>query len=48
MAYAVLVHHDGNASAWDEIDRAVRDQIADIRRGQAEMLDAMRREHDQQ
>jgi hypothetical protein len=47
MVYAVLVHHD-SAGSWDEIDRAVRDQIADIRRGQAEMLEAMRREHDQQ
>lgn len=46
MAYAVLVHHDSDAS-WEAIDRAVRRQIAQIRRGQAEMRDAMRREHDQ-
>ena len=47
MAYAVLIHHDSDAS-WNEIDRAVRDQIADNRRRQAEMLEAMRREHEQQ
>jgi hypothetical protein len=31
IAYAVLVHHDSDAS-WDEIDAAVRAQIAEHRR----------------
>lgn len=47
MAYAVLVHHDSDAS-WEAIERDVRRQIAAVRQGQADMLDAMSREHDQQ
>jgi hypothetical protein len=43
LAYAVLVHHDSDAS-WDEIGAAVRAQIADARR-RHEMLDTRRREH---
>lgn len=44
LAYAVLAHHDSDASL-DEIDAAVRGQIADHRRRHAELRDAMRRAH---
>jgi hypothetical protein len=44
LAYAVLVHHDSDAS-WDEIDAAVRAQIADSRKRHQGVLEAMRREH---
>lgn len=44
LAYAVLVHHDSEASS-DEIDTAVRAQISDSRQRHQEMLEAMRREH---
>jgi len=43
LAYAVLVHHDSGGSSED-IDRAVREQIAEVRQRHAEMLEAMRRE----
>jgi hypothetical protein len=46
MAYAVLVHHDRTAS-WEDIDRTVRAQIAEVREGHARMLEAMRREQGQ-
>jgi hypothetical protein len=42
LAYAVLVHHDSGGS-WDDIDRAVREQLAEVRQGHAGMLAAMRR-----
>ena len=44
LSYAVLVHHDSDAS-WDEIEVAVRAQIADFRRRNEDMLEAIRREH---
>ena len=44
LSYAVLVHHDSDAS-WDEIEVAVRAQIADLRRRHEDMLEAIRREH---
>jgi hypothetical protein len=44
LAYAVLVHHDSEASR-DEVEAAVRAQIADSRQRHQEMLEAMRREH---
>jgi len=44
LAYAVLVHHDSDASS-DEIEAAVREQIGESRRRHDEMLEAMRREH---
>src|SRR3954447_24217565 len=47
LAYAVLVHHDSSAS-WEDIDRAVREQIAEVRQGHAEMLEAICREKRQQ
>jgi len=47
LAYAVLVHHDSGGS-WEDIDRAVREQIAEVRQGHAEMLEAMRRQKRQQ
>ena len=42
MAYAVLVHHDSDAS-WDEIGAAVGEQIAEHRRN-AEELDCAYRD----
>lgn len=44
LAYAVLAHHDSDGSE-DEIEAAVRQQIADHSRRHAELLEAMRREH---
>ena len=41
LAYAVLAHHDSDAS-WDEIAAAVRAQIADHRRGAETLGKAMR------
>jgi hypothetical protein len=40
IAYAVLVHHDSDAS-WEQIDAAVREQIAEVRRDHAKMLEIM-------
>ena len=40
IAYAVLIHHDSEAS-WDEIDAAVRAQIEDHRRQAEAMSRAM-------
>ena len=44
LAYAVLMHHDSDASR-EEIEAAVREQIMDARRQHEETLDTMRREH---
>jgi hypothetical protein len=47
LAFAVLVHHDSGGS-WEDIERAVPEQIAGARQGHADMLEAMRREKRQQ
>jgi hypothetical protein len=41
IAYAVLVHHDSDAS-WDEIDAAVRAQIEEHRQQAESLAQALR------
>ena len=43
IAYAVLVHHDSDAT-WDEIDAAVRAQIEAHRQDAEALSEAMRRD----
>jgi hypothetical protein len=43
LAYAMLVVHHDSGGSWEDIDRAVREQLAEVRQGHAGMLAAMRR-----